>query len=245
MQFRPSASLLLDACDRARSQNQVQRALTLYALARSTESYDELAQTSIGRRDQELLKLREEIFGPAITAATTCLVCHQAIEVEFSVGDLGAGCASKADERHLLQWDGYQVRFRLPNSEDLSLLNPSGNLPTRKSALLSRCVSEVRRNGSPGAIDGLPEALVTALSERMAELDPQGDIQLTLDCPACGHVWTAPIDIVSFLWSEIEAWAVRILREVHELACAYGWRERDILSLSPWRRQAYLDLLGS
>ena len=32
--------------------------------------------------------------------------------------------------------------------------------------------------------------------------------------------------------------------EVHALASAYHWHERDILALSPVRRQAYLELLG-
>ncbi len=245
MEFRPSASQLLDACDRARSQSQVLRALTLYALARPTESYDELARASIGRRDQELLKLRESIFGTAITAAATCPACGQAIEIEFSVPDISAGSAGAPDETHMLQLDGYEVRFRLPNSEDLASLELQADAAALKSALLTRCVSEVRRNGLLETVEGWPESLVAALSERMAELDPPGDIQLTLDCPSCGNEWAAPIDVVSFLWSEIETWAVRMLRDVHELACAYGWRESDILSLSPWRRQAYLDLLGS
>jgi hypothetical protein len=48
-------------------------------------------------------------------------------------------------------------------------------------------------------------------------------------------------DIVSFLWTEIAAEAKRLLREVHILASAYGWREADIFSLSPLRRQFYLE----
>ncbi len=58
----------------------------------------------------------------------------------------------------------------------------------------------------------------------MSELDPQGDVQIALSCPQCSHRWHAPLDIVSFVWSEIHAWAVRLLRDVHALASAYGWR---------------------
>ena len=36
-------------------------------------------------------------------------------------------------------------------------------------------------------------------------------------CPACGHGWQARFDVVSFLWSEIDAWAGRMLRDVHTL----------------------------
>jgi hypothetical protein len=34
------------------------------------------------------------------------------------------------------------------------------------------------------------------------------------------------------------------MRQVHTLALAYGWREIDILAMSSWRRQAYLEMLS-
>jgi hypothetical protein len=47
------------------------------------------------------------------------------------------------------------------------------------------------------------------------------------------------------LWREIESMAGRLLRDVHALASAYGWHEKDILALSPVRRQFYLTLIGT
>ncbi|HXI74354.1 MAG TPA: hypothetical protein VNG94_02120, partial [Pyrinomonadaceae bacterium] len=87
-------------------------------------------------------------------------------------------------------------------------------------------------------------AVTDAVAKRMAEADPQADLRLDLSCPACGHRWQALFDIDSFFWSEINAWAQRVLTEVHALASAYGWRERDILDLSPRRRQFYLGLVS-
>ena len=52
-------------------------------------------------------------------------------------------------------------------------------------------------------------------------------------------------DVVSFLWAELEAWAVRTLQEVHTIAGFYGWSEEAILNLSSVRRQAYLRMLGA
>ena len=40
----------------------------------------------------------------------------------------------------------------------------------------------------------------------------------------------------------MHAWARRTLRDVHVLARAYGWREADVLALSPTRRQIYVEL---
>jgi hypothetical protein len=79
----------------------------------------------------------------------------------------------------------------------------------------------------------------------MAEADPQADIQLAISCAACSHHWRTTFDIVSFFWSEIEVWARRLLCEVHILASAYGWHEREILGLGPVRRQLYLEMLGA
>jgi hypothetical protein len=89
----------------------------------------------------------------------------------------------------------------------------------------------------------LPESVVSAMAEQMAQADAPADIQLALTCPVCGQHWQAIFDIVSFFWSEIDAWAYRTLRDVHCLAAAYGWREADILALSPWRRQFYLEMV--
>jgi hypothetical protein len=69
-------------------------------------------------------------------------------------------------------------------------------------------------------------------------------VQLSLTCPDCDARWDAPLDIASFLWSEVQAWALRTLADVHTLARAYGWAEADILALSPPRRQAYLELIA-
>jgi len=83
-----------------------------------------------------------------------------------------------------------------------------------------------------------------AVADRMAAADPQGDVELALTCPACGHAWPAAFDIASFFWTEVDAWARVLLHEIHALASAYGWREVDILALTPWRRRAYLELIG-
>ena len=67
---------------------------------------------------------------------------------------------------------------------------------------------------------------------------------LAVSCASCAHAWRASFDIVAFFWSEIDAWAERVLRDVHRLAAAYGWSEREILGLSAWRRHRYLEMVG-
>ncbi|MGH9908466.1 MAG: phage baseplate protein, partial [Pyrinomonadaceae bacterium] len=90
----------------------------------------------------------------------------------------------------------------------------------------------------------LAKETIDRIAEEIGRHDPQADVRLALVCPDCSHRWETIFDIVSLVFNEISAWASRILRQVHLLSLAYGWREIDILSLSPLRRQAYLELLG-
>ena len=91
----------------------------------------------------------------------------------------------------------------------------------------------------------LPEQIVSAVIDRMAQADPQAEIQIALACPACPHRWSTIFDIVSYLWSEIDDWAQRLLMEVHALASAYGWGEGEIIAMSARRRHLYLGIVGA
>jgi hypothetical protein len=83
------------------------------------------------------------------------------------------------------------------------------------------------------------------IGQRLAMADPLAETLLALRCPICENEWEENLDIVSFLWREIEARARRLLFEIHTLASAYGWAETDILSLSEHRRALYFEMAQS
>ncbi len=109
---------------------------------------------------------------------------------------------------------------------------------------MGRCLTNIQRKGKKVAVKDLPENVIANLSEQMANADPQAVMELKLECPACNHTWTSIFDIVSFLWRELDHWAKHMLLAIHRLASTYGWREEDILNMSMWRRQAYLEMLS-
>jgi len=90
--------------------------------------------------------------------------------------------------------------------------------------------------------NSLPE---TRAHHAMAEADPDADLRMAIACPECGHAWDSLFDPASYLWSELQAGAMRVLREVDALASAYGWSEREILEMPRARRRAYLALVTS
>ncbi len=138
----------------------------------------------------------------------------------------------------------YVVDFRLANSLDLMAISDLKDLDRATQVLIERCLLGANHKGERISVDALPENVIEAALKRMNECDPQADIQLNLSCPECEHKWQAAFDILSFLWREIEAWALHTLQEVHILASAYGWSEAEILSISSLRRRAYLELVS-
>jgi hypothetical protein len=243
MGYAATAINLLNVWERGRSQSPVERALSLLQLATPEPPREALAQFGVGRRDAELLKLRERFFGSCMTGHADCPACGQQMEMNFAVAELQTAPLLKLRETYTEIFGEYEIGFRLPNSHDLATLVPGEDVVPQKLRLVQRCVVNATRAGKPLTTDQLPENVVGSLSERMSELDPQGDVQLAFTCPQCSHHWHASLDIVSFVWSEIHAWAVRLLRDVHVLASSYGWSEAAILALSSWRRQAYLELI--
>ena len=61
---------------------------------------------------------------------------------------------------------------------------------------------------------------------------------------ACGAQTSAPFDAATVLYADVTAHVDRLLADVHRLASAYGWSEREILMLPPARRERYLALVG-
>jgi len=240
-----TASELLSVWERGRSQPSHRQALLLLAAAYPETKPEELAGLSIGQRDAQLLTLRERLFGPSLASMAGCPACSEKLELNFDIADVRVEAGEEPKDQLKLKISGYEVLFRLPDSNDLAVLATGADRESGRGTLLKRCLMEIRLNGEKQQVEELPAEIVAAISENMALADPQAVVNLGLDCPACGHNWLAIFDIVSFLWSEVENWAQRILSDVHILARSYGWREADILAMSALRRQCYLEMLGS
>lgn len=239
-----SASELLTAWERGLGQRLMDRALTLLAAIDPQSPPDSLAKLTIGRRDAGLLSLREQIFGPQLTGLADCPRCHERLELSFKAADIHNQSDALPLEELSLSAASWEVVFRLPNSNDLLAISDCPDADAGRAQLLRRCILRVEENNEARTVDDAPANLVELVVQKMGEADTLGDVHLALTCPLCGHEWQAPFDIASFLWTEINAWAHRTLQDVNELARAYGWREADILALSPLRRQVYLELIS-
>jgi hypothetical protein len=238
-----SESEMLSVWERCRSSPPMQQAIALLAYALPDIPMDVLMKMEVGRRDALLIRLREGTFGPSMAGEATCPACGERLEVEMRTPDV---LSRAPDPGALYSIDGkdYEVHFKLPNSFDLSAIRGLEDLESAWRILLERCIQSIYHEGREVPLSYLPPEAMKAVTASMEQIDPQGDVTLDLSCISCGHKWQIVFDIVAFFWSEIDAWAYRTLLEVHALARAYGWSETDILAISPWRRQVYLQMVG-
>jgi hypothetical protein len=245
-----SAAEQLNVWEQGQKQTFHQRALLLLAASCSDISISELVQLSIGQRDRYLLALQELTFGQQLACLVKCPECKEQLDLAFKTTEILAGNydlgreITELAEIQSLNVENYKVDFRLPNSLDMIELENIQDKRLPRQRLLERCFLMTVHNEEQVSFDQLPPNVIEAVTERMAQVDSQSDVQLSLVCPACAHQWLATFDIVSFLWNEISMMAQRILYEVHVLAKAYGWSETEILTMSPFRRQCYLEMAG-
>lgn len=246
-----SIEQLLSLWERAADQRPAGRALTILAQGYPELRRSELAALPLGQRNELLLRLREQTFGPLLHTFASCPECRAPLEFDLTVDQLcsaraagsGRGTADSAE----LSWEDYRVCFRLPNSQDLLAIEllPSSHAEQALARLLTRCVIWASHAGSALPAADLPAALVDPLAASMVARDPLAEILIDLCCPDCRHSWQAGFDIVGFLWTEVGVLARRTLSEIFTLARATGWTESTILALSARRRQAYLQLVGT
>jgi hypothetical protein len=197
---------------------------------------DSLADWPLGRRNMALVRLRCSSFGSRLRGWTACSRCNEKLEVEVDGRSLMDGATDQVQaSRQPIVAHGRS--FRLLTTRDLANAAQEADLRLATIRLVESCCLE------PGESPDWSAEELDQIGQSLAMADPLAEIRLALRCPACENEWEENLDMVSFLWSEIEARARRLLFEVDALASAYGWTEKEILSLSERRRGLYLSMV--
>jgi hypothetical protein len=228
--------------------------LERYAAIDSTNDAGWVDEITLGDREMLLLHLLRLTFGNRIPCTLKCPVCMEFMDFELHADQLllpGAASPKQfhqetfaVDEAH------WQVRFRVPRARDVEAAIVGGrSTPDAAAMLLRHCVEEVCRETGSGehesaAPDRWPAGLDTQIGARLAEIDPQAEIDLSLDCPACGNHFSSAFDTGDYLHRELETRERQLLYDVHRLAMAYHWSEEEILRMTLRKRKQYLELVG-
>lgn len=235
---------LVRAWEWGESRHPVDRALVLLGLGMPAIRRDDLAVLPLGRRDGLLLRLRALTLGPELEVFVSCGKCQGTMEFSVAIDDLVPGVVEPiVPEPFVVEVGEERARCRLPNSLDLMALVGVKDRGMGAMMLVRRCVLAMERGGVVVPVGAASDGLLTGLAARIAEEDPLAVIRFDMDCVNCENRIGADLDVVGYFWEEISAQVKRLSREVHQLAQAYGWSEREILQMTTARRRWYLDML--
>lgn len=200
---------------------------------------------------QELL-LAEAVFDGALPArAATDLIAACACD---AAGPIGAGRAAALSlgDREVILRALYALNYGRPVDVQLACWACSEAIELTLDLMALTAEPEADPGPVPtGAdIEAAPDAETLALrfanldEAALARADPNAECTLLLDCPACGHRFTAWLDAFALFAARAGAGG-GILAQIDRLARAYGWSEADILCLPSARRARYCTMVGA
>lgn len=159
--------------------------------------------------------------------------CRELLEVPLSIAALNALHDEHAAQKTLaLPGEGAAVSaLRRPTGDDLRRWRAAGE-SIADHAMLRDLVLTGEAPIDPAPLTGALEAF-----------DPLLAFTLSLTCPACGRSADHPVDLEALALARLQARQALLLREIHQLAGAYGWTESEILAVPAARRARYLELV--
>ncbi|HEY5786434.1 MAG TPA: hypothetical protein VIT65_16830 [Microlunatus sp.] len=228
---KPGPQAMLATWETGCRQSPQERAATLLAYV-TGDDLDVARNTDVGTRNVLLARFLTALTQDSLDFCATCR-CGERLDVALDLDMIAGWPTHEPGFRLTLQPRDQAPIIRLPTSADLAALEGLGHEEAR-GRLMARCA------------DGRVTTEVAALIDEALEAAcPAAAIGAMVACPTCGSEWEATVDLPALLWAELQYRARALLREVHELALAYGWTETEILALPARRRANYLQLVST
>jgi hypothetical protein len=206
-----TAADLLDVWEQSDDVHPVARPLLVLAAAFPEADPAALAAEPLGAVNARLWQVRAALVGTAVVGCANCPCCGEQAEFELDAARLADHPGPSSSGR--VRPIGLRDLFAVVGGPDPA------------AALLRRCAVPPAQRAEP---------------DELAAADPAAEVLLALTCPACGHGWSAPLDVAAFVWAELARIVADTVSDVDVLARAYGWSERAVLELSPARRRRYV-----
>ena len=241
-----AGEVLLAAWEQSAPSDELLRPLVILSAAQADAGPTQLGAMPIAERNLMLLRLHRLSFGPVLRVFGVCRQCGARLEFEVPVAEMTAQVEGQSAADSIV-WseEGRQYRLRPVSTDDLVATLSALDLDAAQELLLTRCleVSPAIETGQPAGTPAVPVS--PAVLRRFEQLHAAAELSCGIECPGCACREVLDFDIARFLWAEVQTAARRLLREIHELASAYGWSQQDITAMSETRRRAYLELLSA
>jgi hypothetical protein len=205
---------------------------------------DEVASMLVHDRDLALVALRRLTYGDRLDVELACTTCEARHDVTIDLDRLVRPDEPPASVT--VEMFGHRVVARLPTAGDqVHVVDAAGD---KRAHLLGCVVRSIDDRSGPFTIDdvqALAPALRAELEQAIEAALPDIDLVLITTCPACEAAIEAPVQLAQIVLAELQERSRHLLREIHVIARAYHWSEREILDLAVSRRRAYLALIDA
>lgn len=197
---------------------------------------DEVWSWTLKKRLQALLAIAIATPGSELVLYVYCSNgrCRERIELPL---DLTIFQQDILEEEFVFNIEDKILTARLPNGWDQQQWLQHQDDPL--TAIAKKLVLHID-NERPGDDWNLPDEWLIGFGEALEKHDELMTLQLNSKCPVCAQQLEIDVDLETQLLTILSYAQQKLLLDVHQLALAYHWTEKEILRLSPQRRNFYL-----
>ena len=211
----------------------------LLSIGGETVTPEQVDSLTMADRQWLMLNLAYALRGGGCWLKGYCDDCGQPFDLYLDYRQLPMKTAGEGFPFAELDVDGDRLRLRLPDGADQKRI-AGLDAGEAIALLLSACLLSVNDGPVPANfVDSLDAGALSKIEDALDGVSPYVGTTLAAECPECKQ--PQRMEINPYLPDA--AGHETLFQEVHILARAYHWSERDILSMSRDRRRRYMGLI--
>jgi hypothetical protein len=209
----------------------------------NTYSTDDILQWTLARRLQGLINIVIATQGDELTLDVHCQHkdCREDIELQVQLSNF---YQSGFDDVVQHQVDASTLlTLRLPSGYDQLHWLQQDDVDNWDVYMATSLIETVN-NKKPDDDFMIEPQWLNEIENVLEQHDSLMTLELETTCPQCNRTLSIPLDLEPQLLSVLHFEQKKLFNNIHVLAETYHWNEKDIMALSPRRRQYYIDLLN-
>jgi hypothetical protein len=197
-------------------------------------------ELSVGKRIECLLVLALGGAGDTLRFPFKCSGCGEDIELELTLAEIAA-FQNEADQVEVVSVDlsGRRLEFHKLSGRDHESIGEAVFRDELEAA------TEIIGRLAVNAVERLALRDIEMIESAMEEADPLVNFNCRIECGECGQANDHEIDLFETALDMLRRAQRRLVLSVHRIASRYHWSEQEIFAVPEWRRQQYLELIGT